>query len=284
MAYMQFYDLDGFAIATGAPEVALLAPDKSTVSLHPEDPANSGGLSQDLYALPQSGQYTLIAQGTPGAGVIAYYKLSYFYQPAPIVTSLSIIPADYLILPVVKGGTTVLDNLTVQISPTAANIPVIFKMPDKEYLFFTGADGKATASGLRTPKPPVQNRALIYPAGHLELKQKFNFVLIEGYSREDLDGDGLDNDYETANGTEPFNPLTNGTTLDGYPLSSPAPDDMADGDGMGNSVELILGTNPNALDSDTDGYPDGFEVMNQMDPMSKDAANIKVMPLAAELG
>ena len=100
----------------------LVAPDKSPVSRHPADPATSVGLAEELYALPQSGQYTLLAQGAPGEGIIAYYKLSYFYQPAPIVTSLSIIPADYLILPVVRGGTTVLDGMTVQIT-AASMIP-----------------------------------------------------------------------------------------------------------------------------------------------------------------
>ena len=43
-------------------------------------------------------------------------------------------------------------------------INFIFKSPDKTYLAFTNSSGIATATGVKTEKPPIQNRILISPA------------------------------------------------------------------------------------------------------------------------
>ncbi len=57
---------------------------------------------------------------------------------------------------------------------------------------------------------------------------------------DDLDGDGVSNDDEIANGTDPNNPDT-------------------DGDGLTDGEELGLGTDPLDPDTDDDGVPDGIE-------------------------
>jgi hypothetical protein len=41
----------------------------------------------------------------------------------------------------------------------------------------------------------------------------------------------------------------------------------SDGDGLCDSDELIMGTNPYAADSDGDGYPDGLELLLGSDPL-----------------
>jgi alpha-tubulin suppressor-like RCC1 family protein len=78
----------------------------------------------------------------------------------------------------------------------------------------------------------------------------------------DPDGDGLTNDEEWANGTDPWNADTNGDGLsDGTAvqtgMSATNPD--MDGDGIPNTVERLNGTNPLNADTDGDGTNDGID-------------------------
>jgi uncharacterized repeat protein (TIGR01451 family) len=75
---------------------------------------------------------------------------------------------------------------------------------------------------------------------------------------DDLDGDGMPNDWETAHGLDPDDPAD----ADADP----------DADGLTNLEEYRNDTDPNAADSDGDGMPDGWEVANGLDPGSDDAA------------
>lgn len=45
-----------------------------------------------------------------------------------------------------------------------------------------------------------------------------------------------------------------------------------DGDGLADSVEALLGTDPKSLDSDNDGIDDGYETIAAMDPKNADDA------------
>ncbi|MBI1836540.1 MAG: CotH kinase family protein [Flavobacteriia bacterium] len=116
----------------------------------------------------------------------------------------------------------------------------------------------------------------------------------------DPDHDGVTNAQETSNGTNPANPDTDG---DGYtdgeeingiddpsttvvPSSTSNPNDPCDplfcdddNDGISNSQENILGTNPNDPDSDDDGLTDGEEVNNVDDPSTLISPNAVTNPL-----
>lgn len=46
----------------------------------------------------------------------------------------------------------------------------------------------------------------------------------------------------------------------------------SDGDGLSDSVESALGTDPVNFDSDSDGMPDGWEIWNALDPTNADDA------------
>ncbi len=73
----------------------------------------------------------------------------------------------------------------------------------------------------------------------------------------DIDSDGILDSYEIANGMDPDDP--NDALLD------------FDGDSLINLKEFELGTDPNSVDTDTDGLPDGWEVSFFLDPLISDA-------------
>ncbi len=74
---------------------------------------------------------------------------------------------------------------------------------------------------------------------------------------DDIDGDGLPDSWESANGLDPY---TAGASND------------PDSDGLNNLEEYANSTNPIKADTDDDGMPDGFEVANGLDPLSNDAS------------
>ncbi len=60
-------------------------------------------------------------------------------------------------------------------------------------------------------------------------------------------------------------------TLTTEPTPTPDPEQDSDGDGIPDSVEAELGTNPYSPDSDNDGVDDNIEVMVGLDPLSDDS-------------
>lgn len=74
----------------------------------------------------------------------------------------------------------------------------------------------------------------------------------------DADADGLGDEYENANGLDPFDPTD-------------APQDT-DGDGLTNLQESDLGTDPQNPDTDGDSILDRAEVALGLDPLSVDLA------------
>ncbi|HNQ77663.1 MAG TPA: C25 family cysteine peptidase [Acidobacteriota bacterium] len=73
----------------------------------------------------------------------------------------------------------------------------------------------------------------------------------------DSDSDGMPNDWETANGTNPDVADANAD-----------PDD----DGLTNIQEMVNNTNPQDEDTDNDGMEDGWEVAKGLNPLADDAA------------
>jgi hypothetical protein len=72
----------------------------------------------------------------------------------------------------------------------------------------------------------------------------------------DSDGDGMPDVWEIANGFNPFDPSDAGQD--------------ADGDGLTNLQEYLLGTDPHNPDTDGDGVPDGMEVKLGTNPLDPD--------------
>ena len=90
---------------------------------------------------------------------------------------------------------------------------------------------------------------------------------------EDSDGDGVKDDEERADGTDPSNACSfkiasqNATPADAWKAAD------CDNDGLTNQREKDLGTDPLKADTDGDGVPDGVEVTDGTDPL--DASKYK---------
>jgi len=81
---------------------------------------------------------------------------------------------------------------------------------------------------------------------------------------KDSDNDGLTDEEEEINGTDPNNPDTDGDGVpDGKEIDS-------DGDGIIDDSEIANGTDPSNQDSDKDGLTDGEEAEAGTDPNNKD--------------
>jgi hypothetical protein len=94
------------------------------------------------------------------------------------------------------------------------------------------------------------NNVIRYPALDFDGDGLYNDV------DDDDDGDGLTDDFEIANG---LNPFADDAVLD------------PDNDGLNSLDEFNLGTDPNNPDTDGDGMPDGYEVDNNLNPLVNDA-------------
>ena len=102
----------------------------------------------------------------------------------------------------------------------------------------------------------------------------------------DSDGDGIDDNSEGTAGTLPLDPCSplQDTGYTGYvDTNNVWRAEDCDGDGLLNSMEDGLGTDPYNVDSDSDGYEDGDEVEANTDPLDKCDPPAKVSLKAYEL-
>ena len=84
-------------------------------------------------------------------------------------------------------------------------------------------------------------------------------VFIVDDPNADTDGDGVTNNNENTNGSDPLNPC------DPFPDAGPCDQD---GDGLTNTEETSEGTNPVNPDTDGDGIIDGTEISGGSDPLN----------------
>jgi hypothetical protein len=88
----------------------------------------------------------------------------------------------------------------------------------------------------------------------------------------DCDNDGINNETEVANGSDPANGCD--------PNAGAIADADCDNDGLTSTQETALGTDPANSDTDSDGINDGTEVTNGTDPLNGCDPNISAVGTA----
>ena len=123
-------------------------------------------------------------------------------------------------------------------------------------------------------------RVRVTDAGGLSFEQALTITVPD--VNEDRDGDGVKDDEERADGTDPLDACS-------FKLASQnaAPSDAwkaadCDGDGLTNQKEKELGTDPLKSDTDGDGVPDALEVADGTDP--RDPCSLVVENQTESLG
>jgi gliding motility-associated-like protein len=106
-------------------------------------------------------------------------------------------------------------------------------------------------------------RVRVTDAGGLSFEQTLTITVTD--VNEDRDGDGVKDDEERADGTDPLDACSfkivsqNATPSDAWKAAD------CDNDGLTNQQEKELGTDPLNADTDGDGVPDGIEVAEGTD-------------------
>ncbi len=114
-------------------------------------------------------------------------------------------------------------------------------------------------------------RVRVTDAGGLTFERALTIAVTD--VNEDRDGDGVRDNEEVADGTDPLDACSfklasqNATPSDAWKAAD------CDNDGLTNQREKELGTDPLKADTDGDGVPDGVEVTDGTDPL--DASKYK---------
>jgi len=82
-------------------------------------------------------------------------------------------------------STTQMARMEMKIKASVEKESIIFKSPDKAYLAFTNSSGIATATGIKTEKPPIHNRIVHILSLEFHYRVSYNSVVWFLYSSQD---------------------------------------------------------------------------------------------------
>lgn len=161
------------------------------------------------------------------------------------------------------------------------------EVPEREnYIFvgwFTEKEPEYLFESYIFEGTPVTEKLTLYAVWRLDARM---FAELNGAMLSDADGDGLSDEYEDKIGTDRSKPDTDGDGVDDFteivylntdPLATCSRNNGlsdgewdADGDGLTNAKEQIIGTDPVLFDTDNDGVDDGEEYYLGLDPVNAD--------------
>jgi gliding motility-associated-like protein len=230
--------------------------------------ATSGVISGTLTAT-QTGTvaYTVTASNN-GESATATVTLVYNTAPTGIALSLSSVAEN------AASGTTV-----GALSTTDADTGDTFTFAlvsgtgdtDNSNFSITGTTLSTAAVFDFETKNSYSVRVRVTDAGGLTFERQLTIMVAD--VNEDRDGDGVKDNEERADGTDPVNACSfklasqNATPSEAWNAAD------CDNDGLTNQKEKELGTDPLKLDTDGDGVPDGVEMTEGTDPL--DVTNYK---------
>jgi gliding motility-associated-like protein len=230
--------------------------------------ATTGVISGSLTAT-QTGTVTYtITAANSGGSVTA--TVSLIYNTAP--TAIALAPAA--VAENAASGTTV-----GTLSATDADTGDTFTYAlvsgtgstDNASFAIDGTSLKTAAVFDFETKNSYSVRVRVTDAGGLTFERQLTITVTD--VNEDRDGDGVKDNEEAADGTDPLDACSfkiasqNATPSDAWKAAD------CDNDGLTNQQEKDLGTDPLKTDTDGDGVPDGVEVTDGTDPL--DASKYK---------
>jgi gliding motility-associated-like protein len=255
----------GTAISAMTPTISGGAP---TYTISPSLPAGlsinatTGVISGTLTAA-QSGTvtHTITASNSGGSVTATIYLV---YNTAP--TAIALAPAT--VTENAASGTSV-GTLSATDADTGDTFTfaLVSGTGDADNASFTvdGTSLKTAAVFDFETKNSYNVRVQVTDAGGLTFERAVTIAVTD--VNEDSDGDGVKDDEERADGTDPLDACSfkiasqNATPSDAWKAAD------CDNDGLTNQREKDLGTDPLKTDTDGDGVPDGVEVTDGTDPL-----------------
>jgi gliding motility-associated-like protein len=255
----------GTAITAMTPTITGGAP---TYTISPALPAGlsinaTTGIISGTLTAAQTGSvtYTVTATNTGGTTTAT---VTLVFNTAP--TAMTLVPAT--VAENSASGTTV-GTLSTTDADTGDTFTYSFVSgtgsTDNASFTISGSTLKTAAVFDFETRASYTVRIRVTDAGGLTYERPFSILVLD--VNEDNDGDGVKDDEERADGTDPVDACSfklasqNATPSDAWKAAD------CDGDGLTNQREKELGTDPLKADTDGDGVPDGVEVTDGTDPL-----------------